>query len=58
MACVKSFIASNGVRVEIWDDDYRDVTKEEMERRHAEIQRFAMEQAIRIQRKLEKQTKE
>lgn len=58
MACVKSFIARNGVRVEIWDDCFRDVTKEEMERRHGEIQRFITEQAIRMQMKLEKQTKE
>ena len=58
MACVKSFLARNGVRVEIWDDCFRDITKEEMEQIHDEIQRFAWEQAVRIQGKRETQAKD
>lgn len=36
MAIVRKFVASNGARVTIYDDDYADASPEELERRRQE----------------------
>ena len=39
MAVVRRFVASNGARVTIYDDDYADASPEELERRRQEQER-------------------
>lgn len=55
MAIVKEFIHENGARVIIHDDCYRDISKEEIERRRAEVARVMTQIYLRSNQKEEKQ---